>query len=76
MTKKTLTIVLVAVVLAGAATVAIAATVTGGSDDAPNHAMPNGTMMDGESMGTSAGTGSHSMTDGQTMGGETMPDGE
>ena len=76
MTKKTLTIVLVAILLAGAATVAIAATLVGGSDDAPNHAMPNGTMMDGDSMGSNAGTGSHSMSDGPTMGGESMPAGE
>ena len=68
MTKRALTILLVAILVVGGATAVIASSI-GGSDPAPTHAMPNGQTMKGDSMDNSQ---RHSMSDGQTMSGSEM----
>lgn len=74
MTKKNLTFVLMVVVVAGVVAVAVATSVFGGSGNKMNHTMPNGQMMNGQSMGSDAGTGSgsHTMSNGQSMSGGQM----
>ena len=63
MTKRALTILVVAVVAVGGATAAIATSL--GGDDAPAaHTMPNGHTMEGGSM--------HTMSDGHSMSGAEM----
>ena len=63
MTKRALTILIVAVLVVGGATAAIASSL-GGSENSPTHVMPGGQPMNGESM--------HTMSDGQTMSGSEM----
>lgn len=76
MTKRNLTIVLAAVVVAGLATLVIATSLVGGSNGSMNHSMPNGQMMNDDAMGSSAGTGSHEMSDGESMSDDQMQGGK
>ena len=66
MTKRSLTILIVALVLIAGATVAIASSV-GGSGDGGRHMMPGGGMMTGETM-----TGTDGMPGGESMDGSSM----
>ena len=66
MTKRSLTILIVALVLIAGATVAIASSV-GGSNDTAQHMMPGGGTMTGETM-----TGTDGMPGGESMDGSSM----
>ena len=66
MTKRSLTILIVALVLIAGATVAIASSV-GGSGNGAQHMMPGGGMMTGETM-----SGTHRMPSGEAMDGTEM----
>lgn len=59
MTKRGLTILLIAVLIVGGATAAVASSLIGHSGSAPTHVMSNGRTMSGEGM--------HVMSDGRSM---------
>ena len=69
MTKRALTILLVAVLLVGGATAALALSVSGGDSSTPTHVMPNGKTMNGDTMDN---TQTHTMSNGQTVSGSQM----
>ena len=60
MTKRALTLLIIAVLVVGIAAAAIASSVGGSNKPAPTHLMPNGRAMGGESM-------THTMSNGQAM---------
>ena len=70
MTKRSLTILIVAVLVIGFAAAAIASSM-GGSDEAATHVMPNGQTMEGQGMDDGSmgemPTTQHEMPSGKTM---------
>ena len=67
MTKRGLTILLIAVLIVGGATAAVASSVIGRGGSAPTHVMPNGRTMSGDGM--------HVMSDGRSMSDSAMEQG-
>lgn len=73
MTKRSLTILIVAIVLVGGATAVIASSLGGSDTPSASHVMPDGQTMNEGGMGT---TQMHSMPDGQAMSGSHMDTGK
>lgn len=64
MTKRALTILVIALLLVGGTTAAIATTIGGSDGSSVTHVMPNGMTMNDDGM--------HTMADGETMSGSQM----
>ena len=64
MTKRTLTLLIAAILGVGAVTAVLAASVGGGDDSSSTHMMPNGQTMQGSGM--------HTMSTGTTMSNDEM----
>lgn len=68
MTRRTLTVLVVAVLAIGAVTVALALSVGGSDNGSTTHVMPNGQTMQGAGM--------HTMPNGSTMSNDKMHSGK
>ena len=77
MTKRGLTILIVAVLVVGLASIAIAGSVGGDSDGEATHVMPGGEVMEGSTMETDTESSpTHTMEGGEVMEGSAMPSDE